>query len=136
MTKLTLRPISRADVDLLFQLYSDPSAMRYFGRPVVENKADLLPIIENNLTWVENGAGTRFLAFDGENENEKFIGLISLKRYDSRYRRADIDYIVAKSKRQQGYGSRMLRAFCQQVFAANPQLNRLTAYVNPENLPS
>ncbi|MFC4652295.1 GNAT family N-acetyltransferase [Lactococcus nasutitermitis] len=131
MRKIDLREITEADVALLYRLYQDKSSMRYFGRAPSQSEQEVADVIAENLNWRTEKIGVRYLAFDGVH----FLGFISLKRYDTRFQRAEIDYIIAPEVRQQGFGTRILQAFLQRAFV-EWRLARLSAYVNPENLPS
>ncbi|AYG00159.1 GNAT family N-acetyltransferase [Lactococcus allomyrinae] len=128
---LRCREIGENDVKYLWELYTDESSMRYFGRDLAKNKLEIISLIHHYIEGAKNYEMIRYLMFDCE----KFIGFITIKRYDSRYHRAEVDYIVAPAVRRQGYGGAMLQLFLKKVFA-EWELARVTAYVNPENIPS
>lgn len=131
MVTIKLREIRKTDSDGLYSIYNDESSMRYFGRPDKNSQEEVKKMIEHQIAYYQQGVGVRYLAFD----DEKFIGFVTLKRYEKRNLRAEIDYIITPEVRRQGYGTLMLQTFLRKVFA-QWDIARITAYVNPENLPS
>ena len=131
MKKVNLKPISLTDLDDVMALYSDESAMHFFGRAITKDPNEVKKIIQSNINWNETKTGIRYVAYD----DKKFIGIITLKRYDERFKRAEIDYIVASNYRQKGYASAILKDFSTLVFS-KWDLNRISAYVDPKNLAS
>lgn len=128
---ITYREVTEEDIDYLWGIYSDESSMKYFGRSIAETKEEVKGVINQNIEGAKNHEMTRYLAFD----NKKFIGFITIKRYDSRFHRAEIDYIIAPAVRRQGYGSEMMQFFLRKIFE-EWDLTRITAYVDPDNIAS
>lgn len=64
-----------------------------------------------------------------------FVGIITLKRYDARNRRAEIDYIVAEEQQRKGFASEMVKFFLEDVFQ-KWRLERISVFLFLENEPS
>lgn len=131
--RLILKSISEIDLDGLFQCYSNQEVMEYFGRMPVKNKEEALEIINQNIQMEREKTGIRYVAY--LKNTEDFVGIVTLKRYDSRNCRAEIDYIVIPEYQRKGYATEMLELFLQEIFN-NWKLERITAYVFLENEPS
>lgn len=131
--RVILRDISERDLDGLFKLYSDSEVMKYFGRIPVKNKQEALEVITQNIRMKEEESGVRYVAY--LKDTDDFIGIITLKRYDIRNLRAEIDYIVAPEHQRKGFASEMLDFFLVEVFK-KWSLERISAFVFLENKPS
>jgi ribosomal-protein-alanine N-acetyltransferase len=68
-------------------------------------------------------------------DTDVFVGIMTLKRYDARNRRAEIDYIVAEEHQRKGFASEMLKLFLEDVFQ-EWRLERISAFVFLESEPS
>lgn len=131
--RLILKDISEKDLDRLFQCCSDQEVMKYFGRIPVKNKQEALEIIMQNIRMKEEETGVRYVAY--LKDTDDFVGIITLKRYDTRNCRAEIDYIVSKEYQRKGFASEMLAVFLEEIFK-KWRLERISAYVFLENTPS
>jgi len=131
--RLVLKEISENDLEGLFELYSDQETMKYFGRLPVKSKQEALEVINQNVCMKEEKTGVRYVAY--LKDTNKFVGIITLKRYDGRNRRAEIDYIVSPEHQRKGFASEMLAVFLEEVYK-KWDLERISAYVFLENVPS
>ncbi|MGX9135000.1 GNAT family N-acetyltransferase [Rummeliibacillus sp. JY-2-4R] len=131
--RIKLEEVSEKDIDGIFTLYSDTEIMRYFGRTPISNKQEALEIILQNISMKDEGLGVRYSAY--LKDTDVFVGIITLKRYDARNRRVEIDYIVAKEHQRKGLASEMLKLFLEDVFK-KWRLERISAFVFLENEPS
>lgn len=131
--RIALREISEKDLDGIFKCYSNAEVMKDFGRTPIKNKQEALEIIKQNIMMKKERTGVRYVAY--LKESEEFIGLITMKRYDTRNYRAEIDYIVLPEYQRKGFASEMLSDFINKVFD-NWELERISAYVFLENIPS
>lgn len=107
--------------------------MRYFGRISVKNKREAMEIIMQNIRMKEEDSGVRYAAY--LKDTNDFVGIITLKRYDARNSRAEIDYIVSPEHQRKGFASEILALFLEDVFK-KWSLERISAYVFLENKPS
>jgi len=131
--RIILKNISGKDLDGLFRLYSDQEVMKFFGRTPAKSKQEVLEVIKQNIHMKEEGTGVRYAAY--LKDKEDFVGIITLKRYNARNRRAEIDYIVSPEYQRKGLASEMLELFLEEVFR-EWNLERVSAYVFLENIPS
>ncbi|WP_121614246.1 GNAT family N-acetyltransferase [Mesobacillus foraminis] len=131
--RIILKEITNNDVNGLFQCYSNQEVMKYFGREPVKDTKDVLEIIEQNIKMKEEGLGIRYVAY--LKKTESFIGLVTLKRYNSKYCRGEIDYIVLPEYQRLGLASEILTLFLNEVFLTW-KLERVSAYVFLNNIPS
>lgn len=128
--RVKLEEVSEKDIDGIFTLYSDAEIMRCFGRAPISSKQEALEIILQNKRMNDEGLGIRYSAY--LKDTDAFVGIITLKRYDERNRRAEIDYIVAKEHQKKGLASEMLKLFLDDVFK-KWRLERISAFVFLEN---
>ncbi|MEH7108721.1 GNAT family N-acetyltransferase [Bacillus sp. JJ1764] len=131
--RLVLKSISDKDLNGLFELYSDQETMKYFGRSPIKSKQEALEVIMQNVRMKEEGTGVRYAAYLKDTNN--FVGIITLKRYDARNHRAEIDYIVSPDSQRKGFASEMLSVLLEEIFL-KWKLERISAYVFLENIPS
>ncbi|MEK6461221.1 GNAT family N-acetyltransferase [Heyndrickxia faecalis] len=131
--KIILRSISEKDLDGLFSLYANEEVMRFFGRMAAKNKQEVLKIIEQNIQMKKEGTGIRYAAY--LKATDDFVGIITLKRYNARNMRAEIDYIVAPEHQRKGLATEMLGLFLNEIFN-KWNLERISTYVFLENTAS
>ncbi|WP_462408562.1 GNAT family N-acetyltransferase [Neobacillus sp. Marseille-QA0830] len=131
--RILLKTISEKDFDGLFRLYSDQEVMKYFGRMPAKNKQEVTEVVKQNIQMKEEGTGVRYAAYIKDTAD--FVGIVTLKRYDSRNQRAEIDYMVAPEHQRKGLASEMLDLFLEEIYK-KWNLERVSAYVFLENIPS
>ena len=134
--RLALRPQQAADAGALFEIFSDPRAMRYWSTPPWTTPQQAVERIEQDNAWLEEGAALRLaLVPRGAAEQDLgrgVIGTVSLFAFDTASQRAEIGYILAP--RAWGRGL-MHEALCALVaYAFGPLgLRRLEADIDPRN---
>ena len=134
--RLALRPQQAADAGALFEIFSDPRAMRYWSTPPWTTPQQAVERIEQYNAWLEEGAALRLaLVPRGAAEQDLgrgVIGTVSLFAFDAASQRAEIGYILAP--RAWGRGL-MHEALCALVaYAFGPLgLRRLEADIDPRN---
>ena len=134
--RLALRPQQAADAGALFEIFSDPRAMRYWSTPPWTTPQQAVERIEQDNAWLEEGAALRLaLVPRGAAEQDLgrgVIGTVSLFAFDAASQRAEIGYILAP--RAWGRGL-MHEALCALVaYAFGPLgLRRLEADIDPRN---
>ena len=132
-SRIILEEISDDDVNGVFECYSNQEIMEYFGVKPIENKDEALNIIKRNIAMKEEQTGIRYIA--KLKDTSEFVGLITMKRYNSIHFRAEIDYIVLPKYQRKGFASEMMKLFLMQV-SESWELKRLSAYVDLVNQPS
>lgn len=131
--RIVLEEISEKDVNGVFQCYSNQETMEYFGVIPIQNKDEALDIIKRNIKMKEEQTGVRYIA--KLKDTRQFVGLITMKRYNSIHFRAEIDYIVLPKYQRKGFASEMLSLFIIKL-SENWELKRVSAYVDLDNYPS
>lgn len=127
--RLTLRPLTQADVGPLFEIHSDPEAMRYWSAPA----------------WTSDERGRAMLARDLDPEltdhlrlgietssSGRLVGTCSFFKIDAQCRRAELGYMLASQAWGHGYMQEALGAFIDYGFA-ELALNRIEADTDPRN---
>jgi RimJ/RimL family protein N-acetyltransferase len=127
--RLTLRPLSAADAPALFEVFSDPDAMRYWSSPPHPDLARTEAMIEaiaegfedrSNLQWgIERDA-------DGS-----LLGTVTLMPAGDQPR-AELGYILASAHWGRGYGGEAQRRAIAFAFE-DLGLHRLEADTHPAN---
>jgi ribosomal-protein-alanine N-acetyltransferase len=128
-TRLDLRPLQEADVAALFQIHSDPQAMRYWDAP----------------PWRSDERGRAMVARDRALATREYlrlgieladcgelIGTCALWRIDTQSRRAEIGYMLRTRSWGHGYMHEALCALLDYGFT-ELELNRVEADTDPRN---
>lgn len=131
--RLVLRWISEADVDALYEIFSDPQVMRYWSVIPLPNRdaaaAMQREIAEGNL---KDTAWKWGLALGDSN---KLIGTATLFNLNLSNGRAEIGYAMGRAYWGKGYMNEALKALIKHAFEV-VQLRRLEADVDPRNTAS
>ena len=123
-TRLDLRPLQEADVATLFQIHSDPQAMRYWDAP----------------SWRSDERGRAMVARDRALATREYlrlgielgdcgelIGTCALWRIDTQSRRAEIGYMLRTRSWGHGYMHEALCALLDYGFRAVVAIGRAHA---------
>lgn len=127
--RLVLRPLVPADVPALFEIHSNPSAMRYWSNP----------------PWVDDTRGHAMVARDADAADTghlrlgitqaatgQLLGTCTLFEIVAQCRRAELGYMLSPTAWGQGLMAEALRAFIGHAFN-EMNLNRLEADTDPRN---
>lgn len=127
--RLTLRPLSEQDVGPLFEIHSDPAAMRFWSAPIWPDASrgramverDLDPRLTDHLRL-----GITLTA------SSRLLGTCAFFRIDAASRRAELGYMLASHAWGHGYMQEALGAFIEHGFE-RLGLNRIEADTDPRN---
>ena len=129
--RLTLRPHRSDDLEAMSRYMADPK----FSEDVVASPRAGPAAAARD--WLE-----RAQRYDWRAEphwgvwcDEELVGGVSL-RIDEANRRAEIAYEVASAHRNRGIATEAAKAVIESAFAADPDLNRITARADARNGPS
>jgi RimJ/RimL family protein N-acetyltransferase len=128
--RLTLRFIGDADSAALFQIFSDPEAMRYWSSSAWLHPSQADDNIEQTRKGYLDGDSLRLgvtLSATGE-----LIGTVTLYAFDWRNHRCDIGYMLSRQHWGKGYMPEALAALIEHGFSAL-QLHRIEADIHPAN---
>lgn len=129
--RLSLRPLSDADVPGIFAMYSDPVAMRYWS---------FLPYTELSQAE-EHVARNRAFSKLGENvpwgieKDGLLVGTVTLHDWNVYSERAEIGYMLARSLWGQGLAREATTLAIDHAFGPLG-LRRLEADIDPRNMAS
>ena len=127
--RLRLRPLGPADVDPLFEIYSDPEAMRYWSSPPYEDRAqaeEMLARIERNFASGEVHVWGIERVDDGE-----LLGTMTLM-LEPGQPRAELGYMLGRPHWGRGYAAEAQRRVIDHAFG-DLGLTRLEADTHPLN---
>lgn len=128
--RIVLRWISEDDIDGLYEIFSDPQVMRYWGTgplPDREAAAELQREIAEG-----NEKETMFKWGLALRESNTLIGTTTLFNLSLENGRAEIGYAMARAYWGKGYMNEALNALVQHAFEVM-ELRRLEADVDPRN---
>ncbi len=128
--RLRLRPLTEADTDAIFALYSDPLVTRYLSRRPMSTPADGQAAIERAAQ--EFAAGTALRVGLVRPEDDQVIGTGNLLHFDWPCRRAEVGYALARPFWGQGLASEATAALVEYGFETL-DLHRLEAELDPRN---
>lgn len=131
--RTTLRWVSEADVDGLFDVFSDPQVMRYWSSGPLANREAAAEMQRGIVAGNESETMLKWgLAL---RESNKLIGTATLFNLSLENGRAEIGYALGRAHWGKGYMNEALQALVSHAFEVM-QLRRLEADVDPRNAAS
>lgn len=131
--RLVLRHVAEHDVDAVFEMESDPVAVRYWSRPPMQDVAEARASVERAKTFFPARTGLRWsLALPAD---DRMLGHLSLFNFSEQSGRAEIGYGLARRHWGQGFMHEALVAVVDYAFGPLG-LRRLEADIDPRNLAS
>lgn len=128
--RLRLRPLTVADAEALFGIFSDPPVMRYLSTPPWPSIATAHELVERDLRAMATGEYLR-LGLERKDDGA-LIGNCSVFNWSAQSRRAELGYTLARPAWGQGFMHEALQAVVDYAFGPM-QLNRLEADIDPRN---
>jgi [ribosomal protein S5]-alanine N-acetyltransferase len=127
--RLTLRPLTEADIGPLFEVHSDPRSMRYWSASIWKDDERGRAMVARDL----DPATADHLRLGIElSTSGKLLGTCTFFAINVQCRRAEIGYMLASHAWGHGYMQEALGAFIQHGFA-ELGLNRIEADTDPRN---
>ena len=123
--RLTLRPAKDSDLDALHAIFADPRAMRYWSGPPHDSLAQTRAFLDR---FIAAGAETReeyILDLGG-----RCIGKAGM------WRLPEVGFILHPDHWGRGYAQEAMAAILPRIFARFPQIEALTAEIDPRNAAS
>lgn len=127
--RLTLRPLSEADVRPLFAIHSDPVAMRYWSAPVWVDEERGRTMVARDLDPAVSGHLRLGIEHTGSGA---LLGTCTFFEINPQCRRAELGYMLASHAWGQGHMREALAAFLDFGFS-HLDLNRVEADTDPRN---
>lgn len=128
--RVRLRWLEQRDVPRLFEIFSDPTAMRYWSSPAQTEQAQAQELLDAiHQSFRERSLFQWGVARRSDN---LLIGTTTLFDMRAEHRKAEIGYMLDRPFWGQGLMQEALRLYLQFAFGTLG-LNRLTADVDPRN---
>ena len=127
--RLELRCLGEADVAPLFEIHSDPQAMRYWDAPIWKNDERGRSIVARDVALATRDYLRLGIALVASGT---LLGTCALWNISAQCRRAEIGFILASRYWGQGYMHEALSALIGYAFA-ELDLNRVEADTDPRN---
>ena len=127
--RLTLRPLTEQDVAPLFEIHSDPKAMRYWSAPPWKDDERGRAMVTRDLdhnTTDHLRLGIELTA------SGRLLGTCTFFEINTQCRRAEMGYMLASHAWGNGYMREALTAFISYGFT-ELELNRIEADTDPRN---
>ncbi|HKJ15957.1 MAG TPA: GNAT family N-acetyltransferase [Xanthomonadales bacterium] len=128
--RLVLRPVQEGDVEDIYAIYSDETALEHFAREPLEDLADAQKMLDDNLAFDEDKAA-KFWAICLA-ESDRMIGTFTLFHISESNRRGEVGYILNREFWGNGYASEALKCMIDYCFDTL-EFGRLEADVDPAN---
>src|SRR5580765_4953171 len=129
-TRITLRRISTADVDALFEVFSNVEVMRYWSAPPLTDRDAAVDLVNEIHDSFERQVMLKWAV--AKRANDSLIGTTTLYNLDFSNRRAELGYALGRAHWGQGYMQEALQALLGYAFETL-DLRRLEADVDPRN---
>jgi ribosomal-protein-alanine N-acetyltransferase len=131
--RLIFRKITKADVEEIFKIYSDPEVAKYdFFRPIKDKEKAFAIIERYNNGFLEEEEITWGIAKKSDN---KIIGYCCIGDFDEDAARGEIGYGFNRDEWNKGYGTEAIKTMVEFCFSVI-KLNRIEATVTYGNDPS
>jgi len=128
--RLVLREVADHDVEAVFEMESDPVAMRYWSRPPMRDIAEARASVERAKGYFPEQVALRWsICCRGD---DRMIGHLSLFNFSEQSGRADIGYGLARPHWGQGFMNEALVAVVDYAFGPLG-LRRIEADIDPRN---
>lgn len=88
--RLILREFTLDDVDAAWQIYADPLAMKYFGKPPIQDRAEIVKWVEVIQAGFADKTSIRWAIV--ERESQQYLGSCGFWWIDMRHERAELGY--------------------------------------------
>ncbi len=131
--RLILREPRESDVEMLYQMRSNPETMKYIPRPLSTQHADALKLIHAQINGFKNGESISWgITKKGE---DILIGTIGFVRMKLEHNRAELGYMLHEDYHRQGIMSEAATAVINYGFN-NMKLHTIEAIIDAQNTAS
>jgi ribosomal-protein-alanine N-acetyltransferase len=128
--RLTLRQVTAADADAIFELRSNAAVMKYIPRPMLQNKEEALELIAMLNDKIENNIGINW-GIRLKND-PKIIGIIGHYKIKPEHYRAEVGYMLLPEYNGKGIISEALKKVVEYGFK-EMKLHSIEAVLDPKN---
>jgi len=128
--RLRLRWLVAADVDALFEVFSDREMMRYWSTPAFTERAEAEALLARIQQQFADKCGFQWGL--ERKDDGRILGTCTLFHVDARNMRAELGYALASGYWKNGYMREALWALLDYAFGPM-KLRRLEADIDPRN---
>ncbi|CAN7351068.1 GNAT family N-acetyltransferase [Phenylobacterium sp. LjRoot164] len=130
--RLSLRPLTAPDAELLFPLLNDPEVMAHWDIPEVDDPDLVRAIVEGQVAEADTGKAVHWTIHTLG--GDEFLGACDLSQIDRWHKRAEIGFMLGRGAWGQGFAVEAMRSVVGH--AATMGLRRLSARTHLGNLRS
>ena len=127
--RLLMRPITRDDIDFIFELFKRSETNKYSEYPDLKTRDEAVEMYES---YLKPGFNDHFRVIIENKDTGTPMGTIGLYKYSETHRRAEMGYDLLKEYWGNGYISEAVRAITNYGFN-DLGLIRIEATVDQEN---
>jgi len=131
--RVSLRHLEQSDTDSLFEIFSDREALRFWGFPPFNERAEAAKLLGEIHDYFRQK--TLFQWGIALNADDQIIGTSTLFQFDEKSRRAEIGYILSRRHWGKGLATEALTALLDFAFE-KMNLHRIEADIEPRNAAS
>lgn len=132
--RLLLRRLTEDDVDMVYELRSDPETMRFIPRPIVKDRTEALHHIAMISEKIEDNTGINWaIAF--REKPEEAIGVLGHYRIVPEHFRAEIGYMILRKHWGKGIVAEAIAPLLDYGFDVMG-LHSIEAVIDPANVAS
>jgi RimJ/RimL family protein N-acetyltransferase len=131
--RVNLRPLTPADVESIYTIFSDPQVMRYWSTPPLPDKAAAESLLAEIIRDLAQGRMMKWGI--AQTEDDLVIGTTTLFHIDLDNGRAELGYALARDHWGQGLMNEALQSLLEYAFEIL-KLRRMEADVDPRNAAS
>ncbi len=131
--RLVLREASDRDIEAVFEMESDPVAMRYWSKPPMRELSEAVASVERAKGYFRARDALRWSICRAQDDG--MLGHLSLFEFNEQCARAQIGYGLARRHWGQGFMHEALTTVIDYAFGPFG-LRRLEADIDPRNLAS
>lgn len=128
--RLVLRELTHADADVLFEIHSDPEAMRYGSGPPWSARSRAVEMLERAERDFAEQASIRWGLV--VRDDDTLVGVTNLHSIHAQCCRAELGYVLDRRRWGRGYNHEALTRIIDWAFA-ELGLHRLEAELDPRN---
>lgn len=131
--RLTIRPVSGADLDDLFEINGDEAVTRFLPYRTWQAAEDGDAWLARMDALAASGSAQQLVIV--RNEDQKVVGTTLLFKFDEASSRLELGYVVGRRHWRNGYAREALHAVCGHAFR-RLSVRRIEAEVDPLNAAS
>ena len=131
--RLTLRPLSTADTDALYAIFSDPAVARHLSHPAWTDRADAEREIADHQAAMASNSAVKLGIF--VTATGTLAGTVKLSYFVADSRRCEVGYALGVAHWGRGYLVEAMQVLLDFAFSTL-DMNRIEADIDPANIAS